>query len=288
MIATKKQTTKTKNSITYSFKHGKKHTVIFDDLKAKFEKRLVLRSRDFRMLNVNSNAKTIKNIKVGYLTGVLYLAPSDAAGLINLCPFASKGCRLSCLYTAGRGCMSNVKIARLEKTILFILYPDLFFQLLIKDIRRLVFEAHEEGLKPSLRFNGTSDIDLSTKMIKDGKNLIELFPTILMYDYTKDYRRMYPNHKLQSYKNYHLTFSQSETNHKRVSEVLGGGGNVAMVFDTKKGEPLPESYMGYKVVDGDLHDIRTPKLDGKNAIVGLRAKGDAIKDKSGFVVRLGV
>jgi len=84
-----------------------------------------------------------------------------------------------------------------------------------------------------------------------------------------------------------LTFSQSEINHDDVSTVLGGGGNVAIVFNTKKKESLPESYMGYKVVDGDLHDLRSSKVDGSNVIIGLRAKGDAVKDTTGFVVRLG-
>jgi hypothetical protein len=44
----------------------------------------------------------------------------------------------------------------------------------------------------------------------------------------------------------------------------------------------PEHYKGYKVVDGDASDLRF--LDGKNVIVGLKAKGKARKDSSGFVV----
>lgn len=35
-------------------------------------------------------------------------------------------------------------------------------------------------------------------------------------------------------------------------------------------------------IDGDLHDLRF--LDEKGKIVALKAKGDAKKDKSGFVI----
>ena len=67
-------------------------------------------------------------------------------------------------------------------------------------------------------------------------------------------------------------------------EVLQAGGNVAVVFATKKNKELPDEWKGYKVIDGDKSDLRF--LDDKNVIVGLRAKGDGIKDESGFVVKV--
>ena len=48
-------------------------------------------------------------------------------------------------------------------------------------------------------------------------------------------------------------------------ELLNAGYNVAMVFDA-----LPESYKGFKVVNGDLDDLRFK--DEKNVIVGLKYK----------------
>jgi hypothetical protein len=60
--------------------------------------------------------------------------------------------------------------------------------------------------------------------------------------------------------------------------------NVAVVFNTKKGKPLPKTYYGIKVVEGDDTDLRF--LDSKRVIVGLRAKGNAKKDRSGFVVEV--
>jgi len=56
------------------------------------------------------------------------------------------------------------------------------------------------------------------------------------------------------------------------------GGNVAIVFRKE----LPETYKGYKVVNGDEHDLRF--LDPQNVIVGLKAKGKAKIDFSGFVL----
>jgi hypothetical protein len=58
-----------------------------------------------------------------------------------------------------------------------------------------------------------------------------------------------------------------------------------VVFNTKKGHPLPESYMGYPVYSGDETDVRFKDPKG-GFIIGLIAKGDAKKDESGFVVNV--
>jgi len=84
--------------------------------------------------------------------------------------------------------------------------------------------------------------------------------------------------------NYHITFSHSETNLDECKRALSHGLNVAVVFDTRKNSVLPSEFLGRPVIDGDLHDVRF--LDGhKGAIIGLRAKGPAKKDESGFVVK---
>jgi hypothetical protein len=64
---------------------------------------------------------------------------------------------------------------------------------------------------------------------------------------------------------------------------LKQGYNVAAVFNVKDGSELPTTYKGYKVVDGDISDLRF--LDAKNVIVGLKSKGDAKKDETGFVIK---
>ena len=83
--------------------------------------------------------------------------------------------------------------------------------------------------------------------------------------------------------NYHVTFSRSEANSGAVLSVIDTVANVAAVFDTKKGQPLPATWAGRKVIDGDITDIRF--WDETNVIVGLRAKGSMGKaDESGFVI----
>jgi hypothetical protein len=104
-------------------------------------------------------------------------------------------------------------------------------------------------------------------------NVLEL-PNILFYDYTKN-----PNHiKKYINSNYKLTFSRSECNEATAIDVLNDGGNVAVVFSNE----LPTEWNGYRVINGDETDLRY--FDPINVVVGLKAKGDAKKDKSGFVV----
>ncbi len=66
------------------------------------------------------NAKTIKGESLGYLTGILYLAPSNESGVMNTCVMATEGCKTGCLYGAGRAAIfPAVKAARIRKTIEF-------------------------------------------------------------------------------------------------------------------------------------------------------------------------
>ncbi len=60
--------------------------------------------------------------------------------------------------------------------------------------------------------------------------------------------------------------------------MLSNGINVAVVFKDK----LPAEFLGFPVIDGDISDTRF--LDSQGVIVGLKAKGKAKQDTSGFVV----
>lgn len=53
------------------------------------------------LLGINSDAKTVKGKKQGYLTGILYLAPANSSG-INVCANASPACIAACLNYSGR------------------------------------------------------------------------------------------------------------------------------------------------------------------------------------------
>ena len=82
-----------------------------------------------KLLSIDSDAKTSKNTKYGYLTGIQYLAPYKTSG-VNLCPMAEKaGCIDSCLYYAGRGKFENVKAARIDRTKLYLTNPGECFRI---------------------------------------------------------------------------------------------------------------------------------------------------------------
>lgn len=221
------------------------------------------------------NAKTIKGQILGILTGILYLAPwkeSIPYGGGNLCPMASEGCGNTCLFSAGRGRFDSVRDARIKKTIYFYKERENFMNDLRASIKRIVRKAKKMNLIPAIRLNGTSDFPWH----KTG--IMEEFPDVQFYDYTKVVNRIFE--KLPP--NYHLTFSRSETNQSHVEKVLNQSlVNIAMVFSTSD---FPSEYLGRKVINGDEHDIRF--LDQKGVIVGLKAKGKAKKDQSGFVVHI--
>lgn len=229
------------------------------------------------------NPKTLKGEKKGYLTFILHLAPASLSGY-NVCPGSSAGCRESCLNTAGRGHMKGIQDARIRKTKMFFEDRELFMRQLVSDIQAGIRAAERKNLTPVFRLNGTSDIRFETVPVGSYRNIFEMFPTVQFYDYTKlANRRNIPA-------NYHLTFSRSEENDHLLSTAIGNGMNVAVVFNVKKGQHLPMSdrsrfsagFGPLPIVDGDDTDLRF--LDPDGAIVGLRAKGKARKDDSGFVV----
>ena len=147
-------------------------------------------------------------------------------------------------------------------------------------IQKGIDYAAKKGLTACFRLNLTSDVKWE-RIKHEGKNIFQHFPSVQFYDYTKSVSRMG-----LGIPNYHLTFSRSEnqTNHVHCALTMKAGFNVAAVFSTKKGFDLPSHYNGYEVIDGDKHDLRF--IDKRGVIVGLRAKGPARQDKSGFVIHV--
>jgi len=231
------------------------------------------------LLSIDTNAKTVKGQAKGFLTGILYLAPVKESGAINVCPHASQGCAAACLFTAGRGAMSPVRDARIAKTLAFVQDRAGFMETLADDVARLVRKAGKDGMTPCVRLNGTSDLPWENISCGSFANIMERFPAIQFYDYTKNPNRItaYLEGKMPA--NYHLTFSRSEDNGKIALSILKSGGNVAMVFSSAN---LPQHYEGSIVISGDETDLRF--LDPHGAVVGLKAKGKARKDLSGFVI----
>ena len=220
------------------------------------------------------NYKTSKGEKLGILTGVMYLAPAKISGY-EVCPRRSAGCTEACLYTAGMGAFSNVQLARINKTKLFFEDRENFMTQLRKDIKALVRKAVKTNMIPAVRLNGTSDIE----WLRTG--IVNEFPDVQFYDYTKVLNRLTKDLPT----NYHITFSQNESNGFEVLTALNSGFNAAVVFSTKKGEALPTTWNNFPVYDGDDTDVRFQDPKG-GYVIGLRAKGKARKDESGFVIKV--
>ena len=232
------------------------------------------------------NPKILKGLKQGYNTYILHLAPADLSGF-NTCPKATAGCKAACLNTAGRGGMfkkgestNMIQEARIRKTAFFFEERAGFMEWLVADIKLAIKQSAKKGLIPVFRLNGTSDLSWEKyEVIRDGKlyrNIFAAFPDVQFYDYTKVLGR-----KVADIKNYHLTFSAADGNDNDVVKAIQQDYNIATVFGIKKTLPMPETYMGRPVFNGDESDLRF--LDPKGVVVGLYAKGKAKKDTSGFV-----
>ena len=227
----------------------------------------------FKLLST-ANPKIQKGTKLGYLSFILHLAPADLSGR-EVCPKRTAGCTAACLNTAGRGGMFRkgentnvIQQARVRKTRYFFADRAGFLADLEADIRKAIKFAERKGLTPVFRLNGTSDLSW------EKYGIIEKFPEVQFYDYTKVFGR-----KVSHLPNYHLTFSAADGNDADVQKAINAGMNVTVVFDR-----VPESYMGRAVFDADDTDLRF--LDPKGVVLGLKAKGRAKKDTSGFVRRM--
>jgi hypothetical protein len=228
------------------------------------------------LTNPTANAKINKSTKKGFWTYGIHLAPAKLSGF-NVCAWASKGCADACLNTAGRGRMTPIQESRIKKTKWFYNDRENFMLQLVKEIGNAIKLAVKKSQTPCFRLNLTSDLAWESQKF-NGVKLMEIFPDVQFYDYTKSVKRMekYLSGKFPS--NYHLTFSRSESNADETEKVLSLGGNVAAVFRKE----LPKTWNGYKVINGDETDLRF--LDEKNIIVGLVEKGLAKKDETGFVL----
>jgi len=240
------------------------------------------------LLSVEADAKTEKGTGSGYLTGILYLAPGELAGVGNLCPHASAGCLAACLFTAGRaGIFEAVNAARVMRTRFLHDNRAAFIAALRGEIAALVRKAKRRGLRPVVRLNGTSDLPWETL----APELFAEFPRLRLYDYTKSLRRAVAFAKGEMPRNYHLTFSYSETNATAAGIALAAGVNVAAVADgVKPGQrfAIPGMIETRPTFSADRHDLRfldRPAKDGKGRIGLLKAKGKARADVSGFVIR---
>jgi len=224
----------------------------------------------------SASAKMEKSVKInGVLTYSLYLAPYKESGY-NVCSHATKECILGCLATSGRAKMdlisgrNIIKDARVKKSRLFFEHQSLFMNWLIAEIKTAENKAKKMNYGFAIRLNGTSDIDWANVLHND-KSIFDHFPNVSFYDYTKNASKFDTD-----ISNYHLTLSYTGHNWNKCKTVLDNKNNVAIVFNIDKKLPLPKTFNGYKVINGDITDLRIK--DEKGIIVGLYWKKIANKE----------
>ena len=298
---------KKKATISYT-PQGKKNVVDFgaDPKTAKGQSKNFLTGINYMMPHTSSGLKTV--------SGKLY----------NLCANASAGCSAACLHTAGDPRRMEGKIGkRMRKTEQYKDDRKSFVAALHKQIamtfdwmkgknKNTGLDRAPKNMKLAIRLNGTSDIGWhGTSHHTEGKSLMDHFDgkggrrRVQFYDYTKN-KTVAKNHREGKLpENYHITYSRDETPESDAFAMdhISNGGTAAIVMrgvSPKTGLPcqhkgscgclLPATYKGHPVINGDKHDHRflDKKENGlakhEGAWVGLKAKGDAMTDVTGFVV----
>lgn len=232
----------------------------------------------------HANPKIEKGNKLGnYASRPLHLAPAKRSGF-EVCPMATAGCRAACLHTAGNPAyMRGKEKARVNRTRAFFTDRAAFMSTLAVEIEKTVNKNKKDRKKTAIRLNATSDIVWESVPVEyKGKifaSLMAAFPRVQFYDYTKRHNRK------NRPSNYHLTYSLAENNDAQALAALQSGMSVAAVFNVGRNRPMPATFaingQSFHVIDGDPDDRRF--LDPSSVIVGLRAKGRAKNDATGFV-----
>jgi hypothetical protein len=219
----------------------------------------------------NKSVKHLKAVKYGELTYALYLAPANSSGY-EVCPGRTKECTKFCLNESGMNTMAqdvrgeHINDSRITKTRLFFEHREFFMKWLSYEIKAAQRKAIRMTYKFSVRINNTSDIS-PLDFVLDGKNILEIFPSVNFYEYTKVADRI---ELMKQYKNYDVTFSYTGFNLTKCQEMLLNKIRVAVVFKI-----VPETFWGYPVIDGDINDLRY--RDNKGVIVGLLYKRVRVK-----------
>ena len=222
-----------------------------------------------------TNYKTAKN---EVRTFIMYLAAGyQNSKNINICPKASLGCLAACLEEAGRGIMRPVKNSRLNKSEYYVSDRLAFLaQLATELMNKIKFYRRKQDTTIYIRLNGTSDVDFLGQIKRHFGIDFLSFDNVVFYDYTAILGKA----KKYLGTSYFHAFSRKEDNEETCFEALKLGIPCAMVFKNE----LPETYKGYKVVNGDIDDVQMIKYAGQGVILGLTAKGKAKNDTSGFVI----
>lgn len=191
----------------------------------------------------------------------------------DTCHARDHGCK-GCYMYSGRNKFTQNVDAKARRVSFWLEDPANFTLAAVAEIARIEIEAMESGRIPAARLNGLSDIQWENARAGSRANVMECFPAVQFWDYTRipgRIRRPRPG-------NYDLTFSLGADNDRIAYRALEAGMRVAVVFPTPA---VPDTWSGRPCVDGNLHDFRW--LEAGGVFVGLKARGLARKDDTGWV-----
>ena len=203
----------------------------------------------------------------------------------DLCLGETSGQNL--LYGGEGQWRSGPRLSQYLKTEALVVNPEAFAIAMIKQIESFRKAARELDYHPAIRLNVTSDFNPGT-----FENIINMFPDVTFYDYTKlDTKPIAPNH--------HLTYSSTGASQvvgnttilnkfsnwdRMVDKILPSGRNVAMAFTSRSAMPkfVKDERTGktFEVWNGDEYDARfldPVKEDGNGWIIGLTNKDNTTK-----------
>lgn len=191
----------------------------------------------------------------------------------TLCLQATKECACVCLIHAGNNALTRHAYELKAATARALLErPVEFMRLLVEAVRYQRQRLARTRYQLVLRLNMLSDVPWETIF----PDLFGAFYDVQFYDYTKVPGRTPPD-------NYDLTFSYSGSvdNVSACRYEVARGKRIAAVFlipgkpysaraVATGAYPLPETFLGLPVVEGDRDDLRF--LDPRRCVVGLRYK----------------
>lgn len=178
---------------------------------------------------------------------LINLLPAKQSG-INMCMCATAACAATCLHTSGNvGALVDKTLARLRKSWFVTLDRKEAFRQIAnrilskkKKIDEFNNKSYKEYKQLAIRLNGTSDLVWRVLKGESGKNIFEMFPDVIFYDYSKRPSEMeafakgeFPNGE-KFPPNYHMTLSYGGKEKPYHRSTLSSGENLAVPFGPGK------------------------------------------------------
>lgn len=188
---------------------------------------------------------------------------------LTVCPRSTRGCRGECvIVTAGKGPTDSATIGRFARWATLAVDPRAAVTLMSHDNDAAIASGDHR-----VRF-GVAD-DVRWELV--APCLFDREPRA--YAYTKWSPEQRPSTDALPI-TYSATREGGRWTPSSIAETVGRGDNVAVVFRVTRGHELPATWHGADVIDGDVSDDRWS--DPRGVIVGLRAKGAAVRARSLF------